>query len=49
MLFRSVGDPAIDPLLGPVTESQEWQTLMKALGKSQSQLDSISFEVVVPN
>lgn len=43
-----VGDPAIDPLFGPVTESPEWQTLMKALGKSQSQLDSIQFEVTLP-
>jgi tetratricopeptide (TPR) repeat protein len=43
-----VGDPAIDPLFVPTTESTERQTLMKALGKSKSQLDSIQFEVTLP-
>jgi len=43
-----VGDPPMDPLFTNVSHSPEWQTLMKALGKSQSQLDSIEFDVTLP-
>jgi len=43
-----VGDPAMDPLFAGVLDSPKWQTLMKALGKSPSQLDSIEFNVTLP-
>ncbi len=38
-----VGDPAMDPLFSDVLDDPKWQNLMKALGKSSSQLDSIEF------
>ena len=43
-----VGDPAMDPLFASVLDSPEWQNLMKALGKSSSQLDSIEFDLTLP-
>ncbi len=43
-----VGDPAMDPLFANVIDSPQWQNLMKALGKSSAQLDSIEFNVTLP-
>jgi adenylate cyclase len=43
-----VGDPAMDPLFTNISDSPKWKTLMKALGKSPSQLDSIQFDVTLP-
>lgn len=45
---NDIGDPAMDPLFDYVLEDPLWKNLMQALGKSPAQLDSIDFDVVVP-
>lgn len=45
---NDIGDPVMDPFFSFVLEDPKWQTLMQALGKSQAQLDSIQFDVDVP-
>jgi hypothetical protein len=39
----------MDPLFDIVLDDPQWQTLMQALGKSPAQLNSIQFDVTVPN
>jgi TolB-like protein/Tfp pilus assembly protein PilF len=45
---NDIGDPVMDPLFDVVLEDPLWQNLMQALGKSQAQLDSVQFDVIVP-
>ena len=45
---NDLGDPVQDPLFASVTDSAGWVNLMKALGKTPAQLDSIEFEVALP-
>lgn len=45
---NDVGDPVQDPLFTFVLEDKGWINLMKALGKTPAQLDSIEFQVVLP-
>jgi TolB-like protein/TolA-binding protein len=45
---NNIGDPVMDPFFSFVLEDPKWQTLMQALGKSPAQLDSIEFDVDVP-
>lgn len=46
---NDIGDPAMDPLFDFVLEDPLWKNLMYALGKSKAQLDSIRFDVVIPD
>jgi TolB-like protein/lipoprotein NlpI len=43
-----VGDPVQDPLFAFALQDEGWINLMKALGKTPAQLDSIEFEVKLP-
>ena len=43
-----IGDPAFEPLFDFALEDPGWQNLMYALGKSPAQLDSIQFDVTIP-
>ena len=45
---NDIGDPVMDPLFDVALEDPLWKNLMQALGKSPAQLDSIQFDVVVP-
>ena len=45
---NDIGDPVQDPLFDVVHDDPKWQTLMQALGRSPAQLDSVRFDVVVP-
>lgn len=45
---NDIGDPVMDPFFSFVLDDPKWQTLMQALGKSPAQLDSIQFDVDVP-
>jgi len=46
---NDIGDPAMDPLFAYVREDSRWNNLMQALGKSPAQLESIRFDVVIPD
>lgn len=46
---NDIGDPVMDPLFDVALEDPLWKNLMQALGKSPAQLDSIQFDVVVPD
>lgn len=46
---NDIGDPAMDPLFAFVREDPRWQNLMRAMGRSQAQLDSVEFDVVIPD
>ena len=43
-----IGDPAFEPLFDYVLEDPGWQNLMYALGETSAQLDSIEFDVAIP-
>ena len=45
---NDLGDPVMDPLFDVALEDPLWKNLMQALGKSPAQLNSIQFDVVVP-
>ena len=45
---NDVGDPVQDPLFKYVLDDPGWINLMKALGKTPAQLDSIEFQVILP-
>lgn len=44
-----IGNPAMDPLFEYVLEEPQWANLTQALGKSSLQLDSIQFDVDIPD
>ena len=46
---NDIGDAAMDPLFSHVLQEPQWLSLMQALGKSPAQLDSIEFDVVIPD
>jgi TolB-like protein/tetratricopeptide (TPR) repeat protein len=46
---NDIGDPVMDPLFDVALEDPLWKNLMQALGKSPAQLNSIEFDVVVPD
>ena len=46
---NDLGDPVQDPLFAFVKDEPGWINLMKALGKTPEQLDSIEFQVVLPD
>jgi tetratricopeptide (TPR) repeat protein len=45
---NDLGDPVQDPLFGDMLDDPQWVNLMKALGKTPAQLDSIEFRVKLP-
>jgi len=46
---NDIGDPVMDPLFDVALEDPQWKNLMQALGKSPAQLDSVEFDVVIPD
>jgi len=46
---NDIGDPAMDPLFEYMLDDPRWLNLMKALGKTPAQLDSIKFNIVPPD
>ena len=46
---NDIGDPVMDPLFDVVLDDTGWKNLMQMLGRSPAQLDSVRFDVVIPD